>query len=501
MSDRARVTRRGVLAGGAAAATALGIGPLLGQEASSPIPAAPAIVPDRWDRLARIAGDDLLRPSSPQFAAEALPNNLRFEQVRPEAIVPCRSPRMIAEVLAWCQEHEMPFALRGGGHSYAGFSTSRGVVLDMTPMDAIAYDAASGRVRVAAGALNAQVYEALRGAGRMITHGRCPTVGAAGFLLGGGIGFNMRRFGVGADRLVASEIVTADGRVRALSQTDEPDLFWAIRGGGGGNFGVSTSFTLETQPVDTRLTVARLVWRDKTLEAAKALFACTDAGPRVLGSRIALGGVTPALAAKGRQVPLTLLAQYAGPREEFLALLAPVLAVAAPDFTDMRELAYWEGQHFLLEPGEPGWYRERSAFLANAPSEAFLETAVEHLRQWPGTGAQASLFFFQTGGQVNETPPEATAFVHRDSRWLGVVGAVWNAEDVARPEVVRAAKAWQDALYGVVNRFGGAGAFQNFPDASLTDWRARYYGANLARLERIKAAVDPTNLFSFPQSI
>src|SRR5690606_26438354 len=141
-------------------------------------------------------------------------------------------------------------------------------------------------------------YSALNKSGRMITHGRCPSVGAAGYLLGGGIGFNMRRLGMAADALTSAEIVTADGALRGLSAEENADIFWAIRGGSGGNFGVSTSFTLNTVPMDERLTVFRMVWRDRTLEVARALFAAVDAAPVELGTRIALGGVTPQLGSR-----------------------------------------------------------------------------------------------------------------------------------------------------------------------------------------------------------
>jgi ABC transporter substrate binding protein/Berberine and berberine like len=312
-------------------------------------------------------------------------------------------------------------------------------------------------------------------------------VGAAGFLLGGGIGFNMRRFGMGCDAVLRSQIVTADGRIRTLSPESDSDLFWATRGGAGGNFGVSTQFTLKTQPVDKFITVFRFVWRANTLEVAKA--------------RISLGGVTPDLGKRGRQVPVTLLGQYAGPQEELMAILASVFVAAKPEVSEVKEVAYWEGQNFLLEPSDPAYFRERSAFLRKAPDAEFLGQAFETLQHWTGTGAYGNLFFFQTGGKINEVASDATAFVHRDSRWLSVVGIYWSKDDVAKPEVVRRASDWQDGFYNQIGKLGGAGAFQSFPDSALVDWRARYYGANYDRLLRIKQQVDPTNIFQFAQAI
>ena len=488
------LSRRKFLLGSAAGLGGLAMAPTLAR-------AEAFAAPDRWEALRRVTADSLLRPGDTGYERAALPNNLRFADVRPAGVAYCQSAEMVSDVLNWCLDYDVPFVIRGGGHSYAGYSTGRDLVIDMSRMNHITANAENGTVTVEAGALNGEVYKALQAAGRVITHGRCPSVGVAGFLLGGGIGFNMRRFGMGCDAVTESEIVTADGAVRQLSDTSESDLFWAIRGGAGGNFGISTRFTLKTHPVDEVVTVFRLVWRNRTLDVAEKLFEIADAAPVALGSRIALGGVNPTTRAGGRQVPLTLLGQYAGGREELEALLAPVLATAEPDFTDIREVDYWTGQHFLAEEGEPAFFRERSAFHSMVPNRDFLGAAMDAMLDWPGTGASANLVFFQTGGAVNARASDETAFVHRDSRFLSTANLSWSEDDARRPDVVRRATEWQDRLYGLVNAAGAGGAFQNFPDSSLVDWRARYYGGNLPRLEAIKAAVDPTNVFRFGQSI
>ncbi|MCX5511900.1 FAD-binding oxidoreductase [Kaistia algarum] len=501
MSGFKKLSRRGLLVGGAALASASVIRPTFAEDEGSAASAPLGPPPDRWESLRRVTKGALLRPGDADYSQAALPNNLRFRHIRPEAIAPCSSAQMVADVLSWCRDYDMPFVVRGGGHSYSGFSTSHGLVIDMSPMRAIQYDPRSGLVRVEAGATNRELFAAQRQVGRIVTHGRCPTVGIAGFLLGGGVGFNMRRFGVCSDLMTEAEIVTADGALRRLSAEQDADLFWAVRGGGGGNFGVSTSFTLRTQPVDEQLTAFRMVWRDKTLEVAKALFHAAEMAPNGFASRISLGGVTPAQSGKGRQVSVTMIGQFIGDRDGLMAILKPVLDAGPPDFSDIREGGYWEAQEFLMEPGAPAWFRERSTFLPASPDDAFLEAAFDRLRHWPGTGAHGDLFFFQTGGRINEIAPDETAFVHRSSHWLAVVGANWSEDDNARPDITRRAVAWQDDFYAMVGEYGGQGAFQNFADASLVDWRTRYFGANLDRLMAIKAAVDPTNLFRHPQSL
>lgn len=262
------LTRRHFLASASASLTTLALPPAFSQALSG----AEEIALDRWEALDAITRGKLARPGDAAFPFAALPNNLRFADVRPQGVVYCNTPQMVAEVLDWCRGHDMPFAIRGGGHSYAGYSLSHGVVIDMAEMDQLSIDPQTGIATIGAGAINSEIYAALEDAGRTITHGRCPSVGVAGFLMGGGIGFNMRRFGMGCDALLGAEVVTADGQVRTCSETENADLFWAIRGGAGGNFGVATSFTLQTYPADERLTVFRLVWRSNVLNVATRLF-------------------------------------------------------------------------------------------------------------------------------------------------------------------------------------------------------------------------------------
>src|ERR1044072_2180610 len=158
----------------------------------------------------------VLRPADFDFTKFNLPNNLRYADVRPAGIALCASNGDVAEAIQWCRQYNVPFVSRSGGHSYAGFSMTTGLTIDLSMMNAPYYDPGTGVVRIGAGARNQILYAALRKANIAITHGRCPTVGVAGFVLGGGIGFNMRANGLACDQVVESEIVLADGRVRTL---------------------------------------------------------------------------------------------------------------------------------------------------------------------------------------------------------------------------------------------------------------------------------------------
>jgi len=372
-------------------------------------------------------------------------------------------------------------------------------MIDMTLINQAHFAPSSSIITIGGGIRNFDLYSALQAANATITHGRCTGVGGAGFLLGGGIGFNMRRYGLGCDQILSCELVTADGQILTLSATENPDLFWACRGGGGGNFGINTSFSLQTIPADDLITVFKIIWSGQSDVIYAALVDALQVAPLTMGTRVGATAVTAAQLAAGRDVTITLLGQLAGTPDDLADLLASVYQVAAPLSADIQQLGYWDAQlNFLNEPGPPNRYQERSSFFAGPPGSQAIEAAFSFLRAWPGTSEAASFVLFQTGAQVNAVAPDATAFVHRDSDWLMTLALDWGAND--SPATVRNNLDWQAAFYQAMRNFS-SGAFINFPDPSLTTWQQDYYGANLSRLESIKEQVDPLQVFKFRQSI
>lgn len=493
MSSAARLppTRRGVLAG----AAALGGFVVLGR--ATPAPAA-EVSERAWKELARRLSGPVLRPGDRGFKAVATPNNLIYADRLPAGIARCRTPEDVSSALLWCRDNAVRFAPRGGGHNYAGYSTTHGLLIDLAGLGDIAFDKQSGRVTVGAGVKNRDIYGALSPHGRAITHGRCYGVGVSGFLLGGGIGFDMRLNGIGSDKLTATDVVGSDGVVRTARAGREEDLFWACRGGAGGNFGINTRFVVDTFAVED-ITAFDITWSRRPEDVTEALIAALKGATRRLGSKISLRAVTPADRREGRDVRVNLLGQLHGSRDELMDILAPVFAVAPALKKTIRTVPYWEGQRLLSEEGAPEHYRERSRFVEKSFGSSALETAFRFLRRFPGTGGSAGLKLFQTGKAVNDMPKAATAFVHRDSRWLFTTAFTFEGSDSRRTVV--AATDWLDECYTAMLRYCGKGAFQNFPDPFLTDWAEQYYGSNLSRLRRIKADVDPDDLFRFRQSI
>jgi FAD binding domain/Berberine and berberine like len=457
-----------------------------------------------WGQLKDSLSGPLLHSSTFDLSRFAKPYNLRYAAELPDGIALCRSVEDVVMAVNWCRENNFPLVVQSGGHSYAGYSMRKhGLMINLLLMRDT--HCSNGTVRIGGGARNHALYMVLEQNELAVTHGRCATVGAAGFLLGGGIGFNMRAYGLGCDRLLASEIVTADGRVRTISAGGselEADLFWACRGGGGGNFGIHTSFTLNTFEAGP-ITVFDLTWQG-THQLPRVVFSklmrALDAGPVELGTRVFLKAPSPADRARGADVTINLLGQlHTGSEKTLDQILADVYAVAKPRQSMVwSTVKYWDAQKLLEEVDAPTYFQERSAFLNSNLDEEALDLAFTHLRAWPGTSGGADLRFFQTGGRVNELASGATAFAHRNSRWILDVGLSWGAED--RHDVVARSRDWQDRFYTAMRPFSTGGAYQNFTDPSLRDWRTAYYGDNLDRIQRIKRVVDPDRIFNFPQA-
>ncbi len=352
MAEDRLLSRRNFLVGSSAAA--LSVGPALSKphvlrHRSTPILRAPS--EKAWAELARRMRGPVVRPGDPDYYHLSRPDNLRYQYTLPQGIARCAGDEDVATAIGWSRENQIPLTTRSGGHSYAGYSTTTGLMIDMKLMQRIDFDDASGIITVAGGAINDHVYEALAKANVTITHGRCPSVGAAAFLLGGGIGFNMREYGIACDQMTATRLVKADGTMIDCKRGDNDafknDVFWASQGGGGGNFGISTSFSLKTIPVAPgTITVFKILWLLKPEEVALELMRTLERAPVTLGSRVSLGAVTPQQIREGKDVTVNLLGQFKGSKDDFLAIMKPVYDVAPPNESTsaIEELPYWQAQ-------------------------------------------------------------------------------------------------------------------------------------------------------------
>jgi FAD/FMN-containing dehydrogenase len=469
-----------------------------------------------WTALGRDLSGPLVRPGEASYATDKRLFDPRFDSLHPAGIAYCRHPHDVATCLAFVRKYDVPVAARCGGHSYAGYSSASGLIVDVTRMAGVS--ASGSTATVGAGTRLIDFYNGLAAHGRAVPGGSCPTVGIAGLTLGGGIGVVARAYGLTSDNLQSLQIVTADGQVRTCSATSNANLFWACRGGGGGNFGVATSFTYRTHPAG-EIILFFLSW--PWSQAARVISAWQSWAPHApdeLWSNLHLS------AAPGGSVPsIQVGGTYLGSVSAAYAQLEKLYAAAGSDpSSPFLESTSWL-HAMLVEAGcaslsvnechlptqtsggqlsRASEYAKSDFFTKPLSSHGIgtLLSGVESLQRVSGaSGGSGGIAFDALGGAVNRVAPAATAFVHRNALFGAQYTTGWTpgaaAAGVARQ------RAWQLSFWKSMRPYASGQAYQNYIDPTLTNWRQAYYGANYSRLAQVKAAYDPDRVFTFPQAI
>jgi FAD/FMN-containing dehydrogenase len=413
---------------------------------------------------------------------------------RPAVIVRPTDAAEVARVVTLARETGLELAVRSGGHSLAGHGVSEGgIVLDLSDMRTLEIDA-ERRTAWAQTGLTAGEYTAAAGAFGLATgFGDTGSVGIGGLTLGGGVGYLVRKHGLTIDDLLAAEIVTADGQLLRVDAETHPDLFWALRGGGG-NFGVATRFQFRLHEVDT--VVGGMLLLPATPEIIAAFAAEADAAPEEL-SAIANVMVAPPLPFvpaehHGRLIIMALLV-YAGEVEAGQRAVAPFRALADPVADMVRPMRYPE--IYKLTEGGPRPAQEAAhSMFVDAVDRRAAEAIVEHLQASTAPLAVAQLRAL--GEAMARVPADATAFAHRGRRFMAAVGAVYE-----RAEEAAVHEAWVTGFAAALRR-GEPGVYVNFlGDEGEARVREAYPGSTWDRLAAIKARYDPTNLFRLNQNI
>jgi FAD/FMN-containing dehydrogenase len=413
---------------------------------------------------------------------------------RPGVVVRAADATDVAYIVSLARETGLELAVRSGGHSLAGHSVSEGgIVLDLSGLRALEIDS-GGRAAWAETGLTAGDYTDSVGVHGLATgFGDTGSVGIGGLTLGGGVGYLVRKHGLTVDDLLAADVVTADGRLLRVDGETHPDLFWAIRGGGG-NFGVATRFRFRLHEVDT--IVGGMLILPGTPDVIRSFVAAAEAAPDDL-SAIANIMVAPPMPfvppeAHGKLVVFALVC-YAGAVEEGERAVAPFRALATPIADLVRPMRYPE--IYRLFEGGPGPAEEvaRSLFV-DAVDRRTAETIVDHLRASTAPMAVAQLRVL--GGAMARVPADATAFAHRGRRIMVALGAVYE-----RAEEAAVHEAWVTGFAAAL-RQGEAGVYVNFVgDEGESRAREAYPGPTWDRLAAIKRRYDPTNLFRLNQNI
>jgi FAD/FMN-containing dehydrogenase len=360
---------------------------------------------------------------------------------------------------------------------------------------------------VGAGTRLGNLYDSLEEHGLTLPAGCGPSVGIAGLTLGGGIGQLGRRHGLTSDRLIGAQVVLADGSVVECDDHRDADLFWALRGAGGGNFGIVTSFDFNTLR-SPAVTCFHLRWPFTNAAAvirawqAWAPPAAEELSPTLLVTAPSDVDRPPQLDVFG-----TMLGNSADTGEVLDGL---VVRTGADPSSDVRsEMSYRECKLYLAELGsklseeqgrlEQGHLFSKSEFLRQPLSTESIDALVGLFAAGRRRGHKRELAFLPWGGMYNRVRSDATAFVHRDELFLLKHAVV--LDPMSSPPERDAARGWLSSSWGLVHPRGSGGVYPNFPDPDLEDWERAYYGSNLKRLVSVKRKYDPDNLFRFQQSI
>ena len=454
-----------------------------------------AAAPASRDFAAFAAGirGSVIRPDDEDYEAAREVHNATVDR-RPLAIVQPASAADVARTVVFARETGLELAVRGGAHSVAGFGTSEGgIVLDLGNMKGLHIDPAR-RLAWAQAGLRAGEYTAAAAEHGLATpFGDTGSVGIGGLTLGGGIGWLVRKYGLAIDALVSVEIVTADGRIVIASATENADLFWAVRGGGG-NFGVVTRFQFRLYPVSTVL--AGALFLSPTREALRRLEAVAAAAPEALTTIATLLPAPPAPfipeSVQG-QLTLAVMFVYDGDPESGQKALEPFRALSTPMAEFVMPMPY-VGMYEMLKAAEQrSPASHRSLFLDTLDDEA-VETILDHMSEPSSPAAMTQIRVL--GGAMARVPGDATAFAHRDAKVMVVL--ITPFEDVAEAPVH---SAWTQEFFEAL-RPRATGVYSNFLEAEgEVRIREAYPDATYRRLAQIKRRYDPTNLFRLNQNI
>ncbi|MBD5786954.1 FAD-binding oxidoreductase [Cellulosimicrobium terreum] len=453
-----------------------------------------------WHRLqTAVRGHVVLDPEPTAF-------NARFHDVRARATVRCTSPEDVAATLSFVREHDLGFAVRSGGHCFAGHSSSPGVVLDVTPLDTVVPD--GELARIGAGARLGAVYDRLQEGGRTLPAGTCPGVGIAGLALGGGLGVLGRRHGLVSDRMVSAQVVLADGTVVTCDETREEDLFWALRGAGSGGFGVVTSFVFRSVPAPRSLAF-HLAWDvDQAADVVAAWQTWAPTGPDELAASLKLVATGDPAAPPAVNVYGVVQVGAADGSELVADLRDRVGTEPTWSWSEVLPFARTRRMWEQLPPsGTPfhtlgrgaevhPWLVARSEFFREPLPSGTVEALLESFTQGRVRGEERELDLMPWGGAYNRVATDATAFVHRDAMFQLKHSAT------VRPDAPAGAKDTAHAFvrrsWETVHPWGSGGVFPAFPDPDLPDPVGAYHGSNLPRLRTVKARYDPANVFRSP---
>jgi FAD/FMN-containing dehydrogenase len=438
----------------------------------------------------------LIRRGDPDYDDARLVYNAMIDK-RPAAIVRCCDVADVIAAVDFGRESGLDIAIRGGGHNGAGLGTVEdGLVIDLSEMDGVLVDPEARLATVQGGAVLGDLEHAAGAFGLATPAGNISTTGIGGLTLGGGHGYLTRKYGLTIDNLVSADVILADGRFVTASETEHPDLFWALRGGGG-NFGVVTAFTLRLHPVSTIVGGPTLWSLDDAERVLRWYREWLPQAPEDVYGFFAFLTVPPAPPfpeAIHNQKVCGIIWCNLGPQEQAERALAPALEVAEPLVNGVQAMPYpiLQSSFDALYPKGDQWYW-RGDFVKEIPDEA-IARHIEFAHTMPTM--QSGMHLYPIDGAAHRVGRSDTAFSHRDASWSMVMAGI--DPDPAKAGALRA---WTVDYWEALHLYSAGGAYVNFMMEEGQERVRATYRDNYERLARIKAKYDPDNLFHVNQNI
>ena len=438
--------------------------------------------------------DGLIMSGSAEYEKLVLGHSARYQAIRPAGILLAREATAIETTLRYCRDNFLALHTRSGGHCFEDFNTGPGILLDLQRLKKmqILKEGSKHYLTVDAGARTGAITAYLEKKGFVLPMGSCSSVGIAGLTLGGGYGLLSRRYGLTSDSLVALKLIAADGKVYAASQDENPDLFWACRGGGGGQFGIVTEFKFEIYPAAPVTGIQARFAPAQAREAFELWQNAAPSAPRELTSVFIL------LRGKTGTVSGLLLGEFTGKTSGARTALKPLLELADPARLEIGELSHATMSARFGGPllGEPTsvLFKSKSDYFYKPLSTkevALIFNVLEAPRKF-----SQMMIFDAYAGAISDVDVKDSAFAHRKARLLAQYRTDWSTLEDSQ-----AAIAELNEIYNAVHSFASGRAYANYCDRDLKNWGEAYYGENLSRLIQIKKKWDPNSFFQHGQNL
>jgi FAD/FMN-containing dehydrogenase len=449
------------------------------------------------EELKKEFGGEIFLPGEPSYEDARKIWNATVDK-HPALIARCSNTQDVVRAVEFAREKGLLLAVRGGGHNIAGNAMcDDGMVIDLSAMKSVDVDPGARRATVEGGATLADMDAATQAHGLATPLGINSTTGVAGLTLGGGFGWLSRKFGMTVDNLESAEVVLADGGLIQASETEHPDLFWALRGGGG-NFGVVTRFTFRLHSVGPDLLSGLMVY---PISEAKSVlqhyrdFIASARDELAVWAVLRKAPPLPFLPAEVHGQPMVALAMlYVGDPEQGKEIVQPLrgFGTLLGEHVGVQPYINWQKAFDpLLTPGARNYWKSHNFTKLD---DGLFDAVIEYIGTLPSP--QCEIFFGAIGGATTRKPPDFTAYAHRDARFVMNVHGRWDD-----PADDKRCIAWARDFFAASAPFASGGVYVNFLTSDETDRVRAAYGPNYDRLAQVKRKYDPDNLFRMNQNI